>query len=62
MAFKTTITRIINGIPTIVGLKDATKPIPMSDAERLSRYRGERIEAQEDKIENPVVPVEKAKQ
>lgn len=47
------ITRFINGREVVVDLKDATKPIPMSDAERLKRYTGERVRAEDEKKDNP---------
>lgn len=56
---RTTITRWINGKAVPVTLQDATTPLVKSDADRLKEYRGERSEALEDKLENPVIPVVK---
>lgn len=41
--------RIVNGKFVQVPLNQAAAPKPMSDKERLARYRGERVECDQEK-------------
>jgi hypothetical protein len=41
--------KIVNGKFVSVSLQDAAKPKPISDKERLARYRGERNEIDKEK-------------
>lgn len=43
------ILKLVNGKLTEVSLKDAVKPKPLTDKQRLARYRGERYECDVEK-------------